>query len=281
MPLLSIRGLSLSISGRRGTNVVLTDVSFDVDEGECVALVGESGSGKSMTTKCIVGAQPEGSEISGSVDFAGTDITRASRSTLLRMRRAEVAMIYQDPRSGINPIQRVGDFVVEAVVASGALTQQAARTRAIELMRAVRLRNPEQIMMRYPFELSGGMLQRVMIVSALMGSPRLLLCDEPTTALDVTNQAEVVNILGDLQKKRRLAMVFITHDLDLAAAISDRVCVMRDGRIVESGTTSQVLNAPSHPYTKALLSSRPTLGGDTATRLPTIAETLAAEGAER
>jgi ABC-type dipeptide/oligopeptide/nickel transport system ATPase component len=278
MALLDVKGLGLSITNRGVSSTILSDVSFSVDSGECVALVGESGSGKSMTTKCIIGAQPAGAVVQGSVHFDDLEVVGAGRQDLLRMRRNDAGMIYQDPRSGINPIQRIGDFLVEAVVTAGSMKAPAARARAVELLKAVRLRDPEELMRRYPFELSGGMLQRVMIVSALMPDPKLLLCDEPTTALDVTNQAEVVSILSSLQKARDLAMIFITHDLDLAAAISDRVCVMKDGRIVEVGTTEQVIRTPQHPYTRALLASRPTLGDDPSRRLPTISESLAAEG---
>ncbi len=274
-PLLEIESFSMDIVNESGSNQILDEVTLSVSAGECVALVGESGSGKSMTARAVLGMSPAGARLSGKVLVDGTNMIGLSRARTIAVRRNTVSMIYQDPRSGINPMQRIGSFLVEGVVNSGRLDRAAARSRAISLMRAVRLRDPDRLLERYAFELSGGMLQRIMIVAALMTEPRLLLCDEPTTALDVTNQAEVVATLRDLQREQGLGMVFITHDLDLAAAIADRVCVMYRGRLVETGQTDEVLDNPRHAYTRALLAARPHLDGDPRVRLTPVTEAMA------
>ena len=240
---------------------VLDDVSLRVAAGEMVGLVGESGSGKSVTARSVLGLWPDRAEVEGSVRVAGTQVLGASRAELLALRRSEVSMIFQDPRAGINPLRRVGDFLTESLRLNHHVKPRQARERAIELLHAVGLVDAERHLHQHPHELSGGMLQRVMIAGALTVEPDLLLCDEPTTALDVTTQAEIVQIIRRLQRDRQMGVLFITHDLDLAAATCDRVYVMYAGRIVESATADVVLRAPAHPYTAGLVSSTPDLSG--------------------
>jgi ABC-type dipeptide/oligopeptide/nickel transport system ATPase component len=269
--LLSIRELSMRI----GDAHILADVSLDVAAGECVALVGESGSGKSMTAKSVLGMQPAKAVVTGSLRVSGEEVIGARERTIRTIRQKRVSMIYQNPRPGINPLRPVGAYIIEGVVAMRAMNKSDARRKAVDLMRAVHLREPDQLFDRYPHQLSGGMLQRIMIVGALMTDPDLMLCDEPTTALDVTTQAEVISILGELQRSRGLGMLFITHDLDLAAAISSRTCVMYRGELVEQGESHAILNNPQHPYTAALIGARPTLDGPRGVRLVSVAERMA------
>ncbi len=261
MALLEIDHLSLQLAGG-AERLVLDDVSLRVDEGEVVGLVGESGSGKSVTARTVLGLRPDGSEVAGTIRVGDCEVLTASRERLHELRRSQVSMIFQDPRAGINPIRRVGDFLTESLRLNHHWSGVRARTRAVELLRAVGLDDAERHLRQYPHELSGGMLQRVMIAGALTVDPGLLLCDEPTTALDVTTQAEIVGILRRLQSDRGMGVLFITHDLDLAAAVCDRVYVMYAGRIVESATAETVFGQPAHPYTAGLLASTPDLSGD-------------------
>ncbi len=270
--LLSITDLSMTI----GAAHILKKVTVTVGQGECVALVGESGSGKSMTAKTVLAMQPKRAVLSGSVTIAGTEVIGQSAKVIRGIRERQVSMIYQSPRPGMNPMRRVGAFVIESVVDSGLLNKADARAKAVDLMKAVRLRDPDKLFERYPHQLSGGMLQRIMIVGALMNDPKLMLCDEPTTALDVTTQAEVIAILRELQQSRGLGMLFITHDLDLAAAISTRTCVMYRGEVVETGDSHEILNRPTHEYTSALIRARPTLDGEKDVRLVSVAERMEA-----
>ncbi|MGV9270154.1 ABC transporter ATP-binding protein [Kitasatospora sp. NPDC003701] len=238
---------------------VLAGVDLTVDARETVALVGESGSGKSLTSRSVLGLLPAGAATEGSVRVGGEDVLTMTPEQVRRLRTGTAAMIFQDPRAAINPLRRLGDFLTESVRLSGRLTAEAATERATEMLDAVGL--PASVLDRYPGQVSGGMLQRVMIAAALMGDPALLLADEPTTALDVTSQAEVVALLGDLRERFGTGLLFVTHDLGLAAAISDRVYVMYAGRIVETGPAEALFERPRHPYTTALLASTPRLDG--------------------
>lgn len=269
--LLSITDLTMTIDDHH----ILKNVSIDVADGECVALVGESGSGKSMTAKTVLAMQPKRAHLTGNVAVNGIEVVDRPAKQIRTVRTEHVSMIYQNPRSGLNPMRRIGAFIVEGVVDAGSMNRTDAHAKAVELMKAVRLRDPDKLFDRYPHELSGGMLQRVMIVGALMNDPKLLLCDEPTTALDVTTQAEVIAILSELQQNRGLGMLFITHDLDLAASISSRTCVMYKGEIVEEGQSDTILEHPSHPYTSALINARPTLDGSRDVRLVSVAQRMA------
>jgi len=257
--LLSIRQLHVELRQRDGgSRPLLRDVTFEIAPGEAVGLVGESGSGKSMTACAIARLLPTGAEATGSVQLGGIDVLALRGSELRRFRRQQVGMVFQDPRAHINPVRTIGDFITESMLDSGH-TRRAATARAAELLQSVQLDNPLRLMRRFPHELSGGMLQRVMIAAALANEPRLILADEPTTALDVTIQAEVMSILDQLRRNRQVALLFITHDLELAAATCDRTIVMYAGAIVEEQPSTSLHETPAHPYTQGLLNSRPTL----------------------
>lgn len=261
-PLLDIRNLKIDLAGRgRGDapRRVIHDVSFSIAAGESVGLVGESGSGKSMTSKAVMGLLPYGARTSGDVLYRGEDLGSYTRRDWAAYRSREVSMIYQDPRSHTNPLVKIGDFLTEGVVASRQMTKDEARDKACALLREVGVPDATRRMDQYPHQLSGGLLQRMMIVMALMPDPSLVLADEPTTALDVTVQAEVVSILEEQIRNRSAGMLFITHDLDLAAAINDSLAVMYAGVVVEQGKADDVYSSPRHPYTAGLLRSRPSV----------------------
>ncbi|MER7755823.1 ABC transporter ATP-binding protein [Kitasatospora sp. NPDC097643] len=255
MTALDIQGLRLQLPGT--ARPVLDGVDLTVAAGETVALVGESGSGKTLTSRTALGLLPPGARTEGRVLVDGQDVLTMGPDRLRALRTGQAAMIFQDPRAAINPLRRIGDFLTESVRLTGAMSAADADRRAEELLDAVGL-GPE-LLRRYPGQLSGGMLQRVMIAAALMGDPILLLADEPTTALDVTSQAEVVALLDRLRARFGTGLLFVTHDLGLAAAISDRVYVMYAGRIAETGPAEALFDRPRHPYTAALLASTPRL----------------------
>jgi len=257
--LLSIRDLQVWSGAGSEATPVLRGVDLDVRAGEAIGVVGESGSGKSMTLRAIMRQLPAGFSASGSVAFRGEEVSQMRSRRLARLRSGEIGMIYQDPRAHINPLWTVGNFLTEAVVASGRFRKRQANARAQELLEEVGFRDPARQMRQYPGQLSGGLLQRVMIVAALMPEPALILADEPTTALDVTVQAEVMSIFSDVIRTHDVGLVFVTHDLDLAAATTDRMAVMYAGRVIEAGSSEAVTSRPAHPYTSALLASRPSL----------------------
>ncbi|MFJ5550080.1 ABC transporter ATP-binding protein [Streptomyces sp. NPDC093225] len=254
-PALDVRGLRLTLPGT--ARPVLDGVDLTVGPGETVALVGESGSGKSLTSRSALGLLPPGATAEGTVRIEGEDVFGASPARLRALRTGTVAMVFQDPRAALNPLRRIGDFVTESVRAAGTVDEKTAAARATELLTEVGLDG--SVLRKYPHQVSGGMLQRVVIAAALMGDPALLLADEPTTALDVTTQAEVIALLARLRATFRTGLLFVTHDLDLAAAISDRVYVMYAGRIAETGPADVLFAHPRHPYTAALLASTPRL----------------------
>ena len=250
---LDIRRLYLQLPGT--ARPVLAGIDLTVAARETVALVGESGSGKTLTSRSVLRLLPRGAVARGSVLVGGEDVLTMAPPQLRRLRTRTAAMIFQDPRAAINPLRRIGDFLTESLRPSAG--GDAADRRAAAMLEAVGL--TAGALRQYPGQLSGGMLQRVMIAAALMGDPGLILADEPTTALDVTTQAEVVALLGDLQQRFGTGLLFVTHDLGLAAAISDRVYVMYAGRIAETGSAETLFNHPRHPYTAALLQSTPRL----------------------
>lgn len=252
--LLEIEQFSLHFPGR---GPLLDNVSLHVDDGEAVALVGESGSGKSLTTRAALGLFPETSQLTGSVKVLGLDTTTASAAKLLQLRRNQASMIFQDPRAGINPVRTVGDFLTETLVRWRGLSREEATERAVAELDQVGLRRTKEMMRQYPHQLSGGMLQRVMIAAALLDSPELLLCDEPTTALDVTTQAGIVELLREQQQTRGMGMLFITHDLNLAASLCDRVYVLRKGQVMEQGPVREVFMSPQADYTRQLVGATP------------------------
>jgi len=222
MSLLTLTDVSLRMPAV-ARRPLLDGVDLTVDRGEVVGLVGESGSGKSLTARAILGLLPAGAEVGGSIEVDGLDVLAAGRDELRRMRSSQVSMVFQDPRAAINPLRRIGDYLTESVRLARGGDAREASARALELLEAVGLPDPRRHLRQFPHELSGGMLQRVMIAGALMGDPSLLLCDEPTTALDVTTQAEIVSILGRLQAEQGVGLLFITHDLDLADKNHDRL----------------------------------------------------------
>ncbi|KOV58832.1 ABC transporter ATP-binding protein [Streptomyces sp. MMG1121] len=257
--LLSIDALTVELPG--AARPVLDAVSLHVAAGEIVGLVGESGSGKSVTARSALGLLPPGARTSGRVQVDGVDLDGAPPAALAQVRTGAAAMVFQDPRAGINPVRRLGDFLTEPLRRAHGRPRRRAEERALELLAAVGLPDPPRHLRQYPHQLSGGMLQRVMIAGALAGEPRLLLCDEPTTALDVSTQAEIMALLGRLQRERGLGLLLITHDIELAAASCDRVYVMYAGRIVESAPAAELFGTPRHPYTIGLLGSTPPLEG--------------------
>ena len=249
----------LPVEGRMQT--VLHDVSLTIAAGEAVGLVGESGSGKSMTARAIARLLPAGAQTGGAVSYDGSDVA-GLRGPQLRDYRGQVAMIFQDPRAHINPVRSIGDFLTEALRTNRGMARDEARRRAVGALSDVGIEDGQRRLRQYPHELSGGLLQRVMIASALLTEPRLILADEPTTALDVTTQADVMAILDDLRREHGLALLFITHDLDLATAVCDRMCVMYAGQIMEMQESVALADRPLHPYTAALSAARPAIDGD-------------------
>lgn len=258
MNVLDIDELTVTLAGTDRPKPVLSDVSLSIAEGEAVGLVGESGSGKSMTVRAVVRLLPPGARVKGAIRVHGTDVGTL-RGTALRELRAGVPVVFQDPRAHINPIRTVGDFLTEGLRTHRRLGRRAAEESAVRVLGEVGVADGPRRLRQYPHELSGGLLQRVVIAAALLAEPRLLLADEPTTALDVTTQAEVMAVLDELRRERGLAMLFITHDLELAAAVCDRTAVMYAGRIVEVRASASLHEHPSHPYTAALAAARPSL----------------------
>ncbi len=258
--LLEIEHLSaqLPVEGRMQT--VLHDVSLSIAAGEAVGLVGESGSGKSMTARAVARLLPTGASTAGTLRYDGDDVD-SLRGGDLRDYRGQVAMVFQDSRAHINPVRSIGDFMTEWLRTNCDVGKTEARDRAVSALADVGIDDGDRRLKQYPHELSGGLLQRVMIATALLTKPRLLLADEPTTALDVTTQSEVMAILDDLRRKHGLALLFITHDLDLADAVCDRTCVMYAGQIVEEQSSAALAQAPLHPYTASLSGARPSIDG--------------------
>lgn len=269
-PLLAIESLKIVLGRGDSSRTVVRDVSLELGSGEAQGLIGESGSGKSMTAKAITRLLPAGASVEGSIAFNGEPVLEFNKAQLRHFRSTGVSMIYQDPRAYTNPLRKLGDFVTEALRTNQRMTWSAARTRAIALLEAVRIDDPERRLEQYPHQLSGGMLQRMMIAAALATEPALLIADEPTTALDVTTQAEVMAILDEQRRERGLALLFITHDLDLAAAVCDRMSVMYAGTLMETRPASHVYWNPAHPYTRALLDARPSINaqGDRLAAIP-------------
>lgn len=257
MALLEVDELAVRFQTRAGAVSAVEGVSFSVDHGETVGIVGESGSGKSVTSLALMGILPgRHTTVSAKrLSFDGTDLLTLSRSELRNRRGRDLAMIFQNPTSSLNPIIRIGTQITEALQAHDGMGRREAGLRAVELLEHVGIADPERVMRTYPHRLSGGMCQRVMIAIALGLRPKLLIADEPTTALDVTVQAQVLELIRDLAREAGTAVILITHDLGVVAAAAQRVNVMYAGRIVESGATTDVFGQPHHPYTAGLLRS--------------------------
>jgi oligopeptide/dipeptide ABC transporter ATP-binding protein len=276
--LLEVHGLKTYFPTRAGIVRSVDDVSFYIQEGELIGLVGESGCGKSITALSIMRliASP-GKIVGGSIKFKGEELTAASAERIREIRGNDIAMIFQDPMTSLNPVYTVGEQIAEALRLHRRLNKQDAWKAAIEAMREVAIPSPETRANDYPHQLSGGLRQRVMIAMALACDPELLIADEPTTALDVTIQAQILELLDDLRKTRKLAVLLITHDLGVVAEVADRVCVMYTGKIVEESGVDEIFEKPKHPYTQGLLRSVPKLtaaGIEKATRLQTIEGTV-------
>jgi ABC-type dipeptide/oligopeptide/nickel transport system ATPase component len=256
-PLLALRGLRVGLRSRRGEEEIVSGVDLEVARGEKVAVVGESGSGKTLTMLSVLQLLPPPLQVlGGAVEFDGENLLTASAARLRALRGGAIGMVYQDPNTSLNPLLRVRTQIVETLAAHG-VTGRRARTRTREVLEHVGLRDPARVEGSFPHELSGGMLQRVMIAMTLATSPRLLIADEPTTALDVTIQQQILELVERIQRETDMAIVWVTHDLGVVARLVDRVAVMYGGRIVEQGETTEIFTRPRHPYTAALLASLP------------------------
>ena len=257
-PLLDVRNLSVQFTTRAGTVTVLDDISFTLERGERISFVGESGCGKSMTALALMGLLPAMARVSGGqILFKGEDLTQASAARLRRLRGNEVSMIFQEPMTSLNPVFTIGQQIVEVLRLHRGIDNASARRRALELLEAVRIPNASARIDDYPHQLSGGQRQRVMIAIALACEPEILIADEPTTALDVTVQAEIFALLRDLGTKLDTAIILITHDMGAVAQMSERMLVMYAGRRVEEGRVADVVGAPAHPYTRGLIACVP------------------------
>jgi oligopeptide/dipeptide ABC transporter ATP-binding protein len=259
--LLEVGGLKTYLHTAQGEVKAVDGVSFDVNEGETVALVGESGCGKTMTALSIMRLipRPQASIVGGEIRFQGRDLLKLGDEEMRRIRGAEIAMIFQEPMTSLNPVLTIGRQVTETLEAHNSISKADARSRALELLRLVGISDPEQRLAEYPHQFSGGMRQRVMIAIALSCRPKLILADEPTTALDVTIQAQLLELMRGLSRKFGVALVIITHNLGVVARYADRVNVMYAGKIIESGTAAEIYRNPRHPYTIGLLHSVPRL----------------------
>ncbi|GIO70400.1 ABC transporter ATP-binding protein [Paenibacillus sp. FSL M7-1455] len=257
--LIQINHLSTHFHTENGTVKAVNDVSFRVREGETVCIVGESGCGKSVTAMSIMGLveEPGGKVVDGQIHFEGRDLLKLSKNELRSLRGNEISMIFQEPMSSLNPVLKIGQQIMEPLLVHQKLSKKEARKRAIELIEKVGISRAEQIADSYPHELSGGMLQRIMIAIAISGNPKLLIADEPTTALDVTIQAQILDILRQFKEQNNMSIMLITHDLGVVAEMADYVIVMYAGKIVEEGEVVQLFQSPKHPYTQGLLKSKP------------------------
>ena len=271
-PLLDIRRLSTHYVSARGTRVTraVDDVTLSLDQGQTLGIVGESGSGKTTLALTLLRMLPPAARIvSGEMLFEGSDLIKKPEHEMRRIRGKRIAMILQDPMMSLNPLFTVGDQVAEPIRVHEGTPRRSAWKKATDLLKAVRIAAPENRVREYPHQLSGGMRQRIVGAIAISCEPRILIADEPTTSLDVTIQAQYLNLLRDLQRSHNLALIFITHNLGIVAKMCDQVAVMYAGRLVEAGPVKQIYNAPAHPYTRALLESIPRLG-DSRQRLTAI-----------
>jgi oligopeptide/dipeptide ABC transporter ATP-binding protein len=264
-PLLQVRDLTVDFATEDGVVHAVDGVTYDVYPGETLGIVGESGSGKSVSVMSMLGLipQPPGNVSSGEAIFKGRDLLKMKKRELRKIRGGEVAMIFQDPMTSLNPVLTVGDQIQEAIIAHQSdVSADAAKERVVELLRLVGVPNPERRVSQYPHEFSGGMRQRAMIAMAIANLPSLLIADEPTTALDVTIQAQILDVLKAAQRETHAATILITHDLGVIAELADRVVVMYAGRVVELADVHTIFNAPRHPYTVGLMDSLPSIAED-------------------
>lgn len=261
--ILEVRDLNVSFHTHGGVVKAVRGINFDLDQGEVLAIVGESGSGKSVTTKALMGIIAANGDINeGSIKFMDKEITKMNEKELQELRGRDIAMIFQDPMTSLNPVMTVGKQIMEGIIKHQGKSKHEAKAKAIELIDLVGIDSPTKRFKQYPHQFSGGMRQRIVIAIALSCNPKILIADEPTTALDVTIQAQILDLFNDLQKKTGVAVIFITHDLGVVANVADRVAVMYAGKIVEIGTADEVFYLPRHPYTWGLMASMPTLDTD-------------------
>ncbi len=257
MTLLEVEGLTVEIRGEHGTVTIVDGVDYAVEEGQVFGVAGESGSGKTMSVLALLQLLPRGARTSGRATYEGRDLLRLSGRALRRVRGRELAMVFQDPMTSLHPMMSIGRQLSEHVRYHEGLSRKAALARAAELLEQVRIPDPERALQAFPHQFSGGMRQRVAIAGALAARPKLLIADEPTTALDVTVQAGILRLLDRLRRENGLSVIMITHDLGVLSSIADHVSVFYAGRIVESGPTQELLSHPRHPYTRALLDALP------------------------
>jgi oligopeptide transport system ATP-binding protein len=256
-PVLSVRGLRVSFRTTDGSLSAVKGLDLDVMRGETIGIVGESGSGKSQAVMALMGLLAANGASTGSARFRGVELIGARRHDLDRLRGSKITMIFQEPMTSLDPLYRIGAQMAEPLMRHAGLSRRAARQRSIELLRLVQIRDPQDRIDAYPHELSGGQRQRVMIAMAIANDPEILVADEPTTALDVTVQARILELLADLKSRLGMAMIFISHDLNVVRRIADRVFVMRHGEVVESGATADIFANPQHPYTRMLIDAEP------------------------
>ena len=261
MAMLEVHDLVTEFPTRKGVVRAVNGVTFDLEQGEILAVVGESGSGKSVTSLSIMGLlQKPGHVAGGSITFDGKDLLALSESEMEQVRGGNISMIFQEPMTSLNPVYRVGDQIVEAIQAHEQVDKKDAWARAVEMLRLVGIPSPEERAHDYPHQMSGGMRQRVMIAMALACNPKIIIADEPTTALDVTIQAQILDLLRSLKDRINSSIMLITHDLGVIAEMADYVVVMYAGRVVEKGTVEEIFAHPSHPYTIGLMASKPVVG---------------------
>lgn len=274
-PILSVKDLRIAFQSNGGLKSVVHDIAFDVFENEIIGIVGESGSGKSVTALSLIQLLPKGqkTQASGTIAYQGRDLNSLTETSMQDLRGREIAMIFQEPMSALNPSMRCGEQVKEVILHHGIVNKEAAPAEVLRLFDSVKIPSPAEAMRKYPHELSGGQQQRVMIAMAIACKPKVLIADEPTTALDVTVQKEIISLLKRLQKETKMSVIFISHDLALVSEIAQRTLVMYQGKIVEKGATKRIFKTPKNDYTKALIAARPETG-KRLRKLPTIADIL-------
>ena len=273
--ILSVKDLRIAFQSNGGLKSVVHDISFDVLENEIIGIVGESGSGKSVTALSLMQLLPKGQkmQVSGTITYQGRDLNSLTETSMQDLRGREISMIFQEPMSALNPSMRCGDQVKEIILHHGIMNKKAAQAEVLHLFDSVKMPSPAEAMRKYPHELSGGQQQRVMIAIAIACKPKVLIADEPTTALDVTVQKEIISLLKRLQKETKMSVIFISHDLALVSEIAQRTLVMYQGKIVEKGVTKTIFKTPKNDYTKALIAARPEIG-KRLQKLPTIKDIL-------
>lgn len=260
MAILEVKDLVVDFHTAAGVVQAVRGISFSMEQGQTLAIVGESGSGKSVTSRAIMGILTENATVrQGQVLFDGQDLLKLTQRQLCPIRGNRIAMVFQDPLSSLDPVMRTGEQIAEGIHLKLGLSPRAARKKALALLAEVGIQDPERCYRQFPHQLSGGMRQRIVIAIALAADPEILICDEPTTALDVTIQAQILELLGRLKQQRKLSILFITHDFGVVANVADRIGVMYAGKLVEYGTSQEIFYDPRHPYTKALLAAMPDL----------------------